>query len=186
MTDISRLKSTDFIANFFGITPRRVQQLAQEGKIPFEKVKGDYFFDFAITTKKYISFLQEAIQNRSRGTEEKENDKLDAEIRIKQAKATCEELKLKELNGQLHRSEDVEYITNDLVLTIRSMLTALPARAASDLAEITDEKEIQYLLKEEISSILLKLSNYKYDIKKYQERVKERNKQEFEDDDDEL
>lgn len=177
----TQLKNTEFLADFFSITPRRVQQLAEENIIPSEKIKGVYWFDFPVATKKYIAYLQECIQGRKRGTEEKENDKLDAEIRIKQAKATCEELKLKELSGQLHRAEDIEYITNDLVLTIRSMLIALPSRASSDLVDMTDEKEIHQFLKEEISKILLNLSKYTYDAKKYKERVKERNKQDLED-----
>ncbi|MBQ2361997.1 MAG: hypothetical protein II287_00115, partial [Bacteroidaceae bacterium] len=39
----------------------------------------------------------------------------------------------KELEGKMHRSEDVEAVMTDLVYTIRSMLMALPGRLAVDV-----------------------------------------------------
>ena len=55
------LKPTEFLANYFGISNRRVQQLAQEGIIPYTKDKGVYYFDPPIAIKKYISYLQDCI-----------------------------------------------------------------------------------------------------------------------------
>ena len=56
--DVSKLKPTEFLANYFGISARRVQQLAQDNIIPSVKEKGSYYFDPPIAIKKYITFLQ--------------------------------------------------------------------------------------------------------------------------------
>ena len=74
----------------------------------------------------------------------------------------------------MHRSEDVEAMTTDLCLAIRSTLLALPGRLATDLADIDDPAQVSTRIKEEVTDILEELSGYRYDEKKYQERVQER------------
>ena len=74
----------------------------------------------------------------------------------------------------MHRAEDVESMTTDLCLAIRSALLALPGRLATDMAEIDDPSLIATRVKEEVADILEELSNYRYDEKKYRERVQER------------
>ena len=100
--------------------------------------------------------------------------KLDAEARIKKAKAEVAELELKELRGKLHRAEDVEAIVTDSVLLIRSMLLALPGKLAVDLASMEDAAEVADRIKKEVYDVLNRMSEYEYDAEAYAERVKER------------
>jgi len=95
------------------------------------------------------------------------------------------ELELMELEGKMHRSEDVEAMTTDLILNIRSMLLALPGLLAVDLAEISNPAEVSERIKEAVYDILEELSNYKYDPKEYQKRVRERQGWENEQEDEE-
>ena len=93
---------------------------------------------------------------------------------IEAAKAEIAEMELKELRGEMHRSEDVEAMTTDLVFTIRSMILALPGRLAIDLAPLNKPAEISERIKQEVNALLLELSNYKYDADAYRKRVRER------------
>ncbi len=83
-------------------------------------------------------------------------------------------MELKEIRGEMHRSEDVEAMTTDLVFTIRSMILALPGRLAIDLAPLNKPAEISERIKQEVNEVLLELSNYKYDADAYRKRVRER------------
>ena len=97
-----------------------------------------------------------------------------ADARIKAAKAEIVELELMELKGRLHAAEDVEDMTADLALVIRSSLMAMPGRVSVELADIDDATEISECLKKEIYAILEDLSNYEYNPEEYRKRVRNR------------
>ena len=133
-------------------------------------------YDLLPTIQRYIKYLQDKAYGREQKAQmvDLETEKLNAEIDLKRSKARMAELELKELEGKMHRAEDVEEMTTDLVLNIRSMLLALPGLLAVDLAEIDNPAEISEKIKETVHDILEELSNYKYDPKEYQRRVRER------------
>ena len=170
------LQGSAIIAKLFGVTDRRVQQLAKEGIIPAAQSK-PYKFDLLPTVQAYIKYLS----NKANGKESKtadtvqaEYDKLRAEADLKQHKADIAEMQLNELEGKMHRSEDVEAMTNDLVYTIRSMILALPGRLAMDVTQVTSANEASALIRSECNKILNELANYKYDPEAYQRRVRDR------------
>ena len=135
------LQSTAVVASLFNLSERRVQQLAKEGVIEGRKVDGVYQFDLLPTVRKYIAYLSDKANGRDQKNRKTEEEKLAAEADLKRAKADMAELQLKELRGQMHRSEDVEAITTDLVYTIRSMIIALPGRLAVDVAAVDTAPE---------------------------------------------
>lgn len=170
------LQGSTIIAKLFGVTERRVQQLAKEGIIPAAQQR-PYKFDLLPTVQAYIRYLS----NKANGKEEKssdnvqaESDKLRAEADLKQSKAKIADMQLKELEGKMHRSEDVEAMTNDLVFAIRSMLMALPGRLAMDIVEVTSANEASAMIRSEVHKILNELAGYKYDPEAYQRRVRDR------------
>lgn len=172
--DISKLKPTEFLANYFGISARRVQQLAQDNIIPSVKDKGNYYFDPPIAIKKYITYLQDALQKRSQNNEELESKKFDADIRLKEAKASLAELELYELKGKMHRSEDVKALIEDLAATIKSQLSGLPGRLAMDVVTLQTTAEVSEVIERHCFEILETLSEYKYDPQYFKNKVKER------------
>lgn len=74
----------------------------------------------------------------------------------------------------MHRSEDVEAMLEDLIYNIRSNFMALPGRLAADVLEAESESEAFDIIRKEVYSALNNLSRYKYDRKKFEERVRER------------
>ena len=104
------LQSTDIIAKLFDLDVRRVQQLAKEGILPAASQR-PYKFDLLPTVKAYIRYLRDRANGKEAKTADTvkaEADKLRAEADLKQSKAKIAELQLKELEGKMHRSEDVE------------------------------------------------------------------------------
>jgi TATA-box binding protein (TBP) (component of TFIID and TFIIIB) len=76
----------------------------------------------------------------------------------------------------MHRSDDVESMTEQLVYTIRSMMVALPGRLAVDVAGVMTAAEASVIIRREVNAILDELSNFKYDPAAYAKLVNERQK----------
>ena len=170
------LQSSAIIAKLFGVTERRVQQLAKEGVIPTAQQR-PYKFDLLPTVQAYIKHLSDKAygkEQKSTDTVQAEVDKLRAEADLKQSKAKIAEMQLNELEGKMHRSEDVEAMTNDLVYTVRSMVMALPGRLAMDVVQVKSAAEASALIRTECHKILDELAGYKYDPEAYQRRVRDR------------
>lgn len=170
------LQSTDIIAKLFDLDVRRVQQLAKEGILPAASQR-PYKFDLLPTVKAYIRYLRDRANGKETKTADvakAEADKLRAEADLKQSKAKIAELELKELEGKMHRSEDVEAMTNDLVYTARSMIMALPGRLAMDIVQAKTPAEASALIRTECYKILNELAGYQYDPEAYRRRVRDR------------
>lgn len=170
------LQSTDIIAKLFDLDVRRVQQLAKEGILPAASQR-PYKFDLLPTVKAYIRYLRDRANGKEAKTADTvkaEADKLRAEADLKQSKAKITELQLKELEGKMHRSEDVEALTNDLVYTARSMIMALPGRLAMDVVQAGSANEASALIRTECYKILDELAGYQYDPEAYRRRVRDR------------
>lgn len=170
------LQSTEIMAKLFELDPRRVQQLAKEGILPAASQR-PYKFDLLPTVKAYIRYLRDRANGKEAKTADTvkaEADKLRAEADLKQSKAKIAELQLKELEGKMHRSEDVEAMTNDLVYTARSMIMALPGRLAMDVVQAGSANEASALIRAECYKILNELAGYQYDPEAYRRRVRDR------------
>ena len=167
---------TKIIATLFGLTARRIQQLTQDGILKTEQVGKQRRYDLLDTVRRYIAYLQEKCNSKGGSKDDTENEsrKIKADADLKATKAAIAEMELQELTGEMHRSEDVEAMTTDLVYTIRGMLLALPGRLAIDLATIDKPAEISERVKQEVHTILQELSNYTYDADAYKKRVRER------------
>ena len=174
------LVKVDVIAKIFQITVRRVQQLTQEGIIhtisTVENGRKVKRYDLIQTIMQYIQYLSDKANGKAKNTstEEKEDAKLQAEVDMKTAKAKIVQLNLKELEGRLHAAEDVEAMTTDLVLYVRSAVLSIPGQVAVDVAEVNDPAEVSNIISEVVNNILKDLSNYRYNPEEYQRRVRER------------
>ncbi len=161
--------NTTTMAAVLGLTVRRVQQLIQDGTLQTES-KGRILL---------IENVQRYISYAGNGRISEEEQKLEiakkaADVKIKKARADILRLEAEELKGNFHRSEDVEAITTDLVMSIRSMLTSLPGRLAVAVAQHDSAEECSIIIKEQINDVLNALAEYDYNPKKYEERVRQR------------
>jgi len=163
------------LANLFDVSNQWIGQLTRDGVLRKHRVKAGPRYNVVEATRAYCNYLKaKAAGREEKGNPEAEKNKLDADIRLKRAKADIAELEVKELQGKMHRSEDVAAMTEDLIYTIRSILLALPRRLAVDVVTVLSPSEAADIIRKEVHKVMEELSNYRYDAKKYEERVRER------------
>ena len=81
------------------------------------------------------------------------NEKLSAENELTQ-------LSLAERKGQLHNSDDVEFVMTQMLTAFKARILAIPARVSRLLIGRTKFKEIFDIIMKEIEQCLLQLSGY--------------------------
>ena len=152
-----------------------IGQLTSQGVIAKKSTPHGSMYEVAPTVSAYIASIDDRISAKQDQSSEKlEKEKLEAETSIKKAKAITEVLNAKELQGKMHRSEDVEAMTTDLIYAVRGMLLALPGRLAVDVAAAESSPEAAEIVRSEVHKVMDEIANYRYDPKKYEERVRER------------
>lgn len=167
---------TEDLANLFGLTGQWINQLTRDGVIKRRDTPAGKRYNVVESVRAYTQYLRDKAANRAdRGIpEDKELEKFDAEVRIKRAKAEIAELEAQEVQGIMHRSEDVAAMAEDLIYTVRDSLLALPGRLAVDVAGVSTAAEAAEIIKREVYAVMKELSQYQYDPAKYAERVRER------------
>lgn len=174
------LVKVEEIAKIFQVSARRVHQLAQDGVIePVATSQGKRTirrYDFIPTIMRYIKYLSDKANGREQKKSfvDKEAEKLRAEIDLKNAKAKMAMLQLEELEGRMHSAEDVEAMTTDLCLAVRSALLSMPGQLSMDVSEVQTAAEASEIIKNAVNDMLEELSRYEYNPEEYRRRVRER------------
>ncbi|MDR0719265.1 MAG: hypothetical protein LBF78_06470 [Treponema sp.] len=143
-----KLVSTEELAQFVGVDPRRIQQLTQEGVIkkdPGNKKTAKY--DFVRNVHSLLQYYRQKSDSRRSGdSDEMVNEKL----KQISAKRKLEELKLAQLEGNLHKAEDIERIIGAMLTRLRINLLAIPMGLAPILRDMDNTMEIAEKLDERI------------------------------------
>lgn len=164
--------SADDVAKLLEISVQQVNQLRKEGILKQYRTPAGNRFKLIDAVKDYIHFIR-SDKNDARRTFD-EARKLKAEATLKEYKAREAKLQLLEIEGKVHKSEDIEAIMTELVFSVRSMIMALPGRLAVDLANAKTAQEASDRIEAECYEILDETQNFYYDPEKYKERVRER------------
>lgn len=172
-TDKENKVTTSIVAKFLNLSDERVRQIADEGYLASEKHGRFIKFDLIPTVNTYIEYWKNRAKEADLNIDD-EQRKLKADADWKEAKAEIEEMKRDELKGSLHSSTDVETVTTDLVMTIRSALLSLPGQLAVDVADAQTAAECSGIIKTAVNDILNLLSKYQYDNNEYKKLVRER------------
>lgn len=168
------VKTAD-ICSITGKSNQWIGQLTSQGTIHKTKTAKGSMYELGSTLSAYCKMLEKRADDDI-DPEDAENEKKrrKADAAIKSAKAVMLGLDVKEREGKMHRSEDVAAMTEDLIFNIRSNLLSLPGRLATEVSQLSDPAVISTVIQREVYSIMEELSNYKYDSKKYEERVRAR------------
>ena len=144
----------DTIAKLLLLTPRRVQQLTQEGIIPRAE-RGRY--ELAPAVQGYIRYLQD----RHLGAEGDEGgDATMAAEKLKKlaAERQMKEMERDEMNGSLlHRDAVIKAYAGRITAT-RAKLLSLPKKLAPQLVDMADPVEVETLIKAEVYAALRELA----------------------------
>lgn len=145
-----------YLANIFGITDRRVRQLAEEGVITRVK-KGRY--DLVESIKGYIIYLK-TNQDIKESKNEADLDYDMERAKHERIKREIAELNLAEMKGQIHYADDVEKVMNDMLSNFRSKVLSMASKLAPILIARNDINQIQDMINKEAYEVLEELSNY--------------------------
>lgn len=179
VTDETECSTTE-MAMVLGVTARRVQQMIQDGTLQTVS-RGRLLL--ADNVQRYIRFVTGS--QMTEAEKKVENARKAAEAKLKVAKADIAALEAAELKGKMHRSEDVEALTQDYCETVRNAMMSLPGRLATDVAMCDNAEECSTIIRDVVYSILEELSEYEYDPEKYEERVRNRENMDERPDEDE-
>ena len=133
VTDIDSLTvSAAVLGNIFGVTDRRIRQMAEEGII-VRVAKGRY--NLVESVKNYILSLKLAVDSAG-------NDNPDGELNFEEEKALHErvkrhisEMKLQTMKGELHKAENVKRVMTDMLSAFKTRVLNIPAKVASILED---------------------------------------------------
>jgi phage terminase Nu1 subunit (DNA packaging protein) len=157
------LVRVEALANFVGVTVRRIQQLQQEGVIkpePGGNKKDGAKYDFLPCLNKIITYYRErADKSKSGDSKDMEAEKL----RLLTVKRETEELKLAEMKGDLHRTDDIETVVGAAVSRLRISLLAIPMGVAPVIRGKENINEIAEIITERLSKALNEMVNIDID-----------------------
>ena len=157
------------LAALLGLSADRIYQLIRGGILQTVK-RGRLLL--ADSLQRYIATInKEPVSDEDMKLEKV---KQTAEATLKHSKAKIAKLEAEELEGKMHRSEDVEAMTADLLYAVRGALIALPGRLAVDVAQAQTAAEASEVIRQEVNKVLKEISQYKYELLKYEERVRKR------------
>ncbi len=143
------LYTSKVVAQWIGLTERRVRQLRDEGVI--EEYKPG-LYDLQPTVLRYIRYVGGA------GKESLTHERM----MLTAAKRQAAEMENDLRRGDLHRTADIERGIKTMTLNIRSRFLALPAKLSPALASMGgNQTEIFDALKAAIDETLEELSDYK-------------------------
>lgn len=148
----SKLVSTSELAEILGITDRRIRQLEKAGII--SKIsRGKY--DLAAAVQQYISWIKSQYAETDEELDLKKEKTL-----LTRANRQKVELELQIMRGELHRSEDVRRVMNDMLGAFRARCLAIPSKVAPKIQGKTDLAIIQDIIKKEVYEALSELADY--------------------------
>ncbi len=156
--DISAVTvNASMLGDIIGVSDRRIRGLAEEGVL-VRAAKGRY--KLIESLKNYILTLKIANGGDVQASDA-ENLDLDTEkAQHEVIKIQMSELKLRLMEGSVHKSEDVRAVMSDMLVTFRSRLMNHPVKAAPILANMYDTGQIQAYLEREMQEALRELRDY--------------------------
>lgn len=144
-----KLFTSNVIADWLAVTPRRVRQLRDEGVL-VEKAPGLY--DLQSSVVRYISYLRKGSGNTNLN---------DERAMLMRAKREAADMENEERRGNLHRTEDIEKGLSALCLNMRGRFSGLPAKLSGELAQMGgNQAGIYDKLKAAIDETLEELSHF--------------------------
>ena len=147
--------------NFDG--PRRIEQLTRDGVIDAVLVKVDGHevrrYDLAPTIQKYVKFLSDKAYGRSRSQKETElkEQKLEAEIALKESQGELHRLKTQIAAGEYISVDEVRIDYAKFFLVFKKFAMSVPARVCGMLSgqlEPLEARRIEKEMSAEVSALL--------------------------------
>ena len=122
----------EIIAQLFGVTVRRIQQLTQEGVLPTTETVEGRRYDLVPTIQSYVKYLSDKAYGKNRSEKENElrEQKMRAEIALKESQGELHRLRTDIAAGKYISVEEVILDYTRFFVTFKNFTMAIPARVA--------------------------------------------------------
>ena len=152
----------EVIGQLFGVSVRRIQQLTQEGVIRTVEVPGQgRRYELVPTIKTYIQYLSDKAYGKNRSEKETElrEQKLQAEIALKESQGELHQLKTAIAAGKYIAVEEVTLDYQRFFVTFKKFAMSLPARILESISGITEldplgARRLDKMIQQEIQGLL--------------------------------
>ncbi len=140
----------DVIAQLFGVSVRRIQQLTQEGVISTIQTKEGRRYDLVPTIQKYIKYLSDKAYGKSKSETEAQlkEQKLRADIALKESQGELHKLKTEIAAGQYISVEEIKMDYSRFFVTFKKFAMSIPSRLAGKLSGFVEPVEVRKLEQE--------------------------------------
>lgn len=155
---------TEIIAQLFGVSVRRIQQLTQDGVISTTKIIEDgrtvRRYDLVPTIQNYIKYLSEKAYGRQGRTDkeiELREQKMEADIALKESQGELHRLKTEIAAGKYISVEEVKMDYSKFFVVFKKFAVSIPARAVGMLScqlQPTEARKIEKELADEVNRLL--------------------------------
>lgn len=146
---------TEVIAQLFGVTVRRVQQLTQEGVIKTTQVLEDGHtvrrYDLVPTIQAYVKYLSDKAYGKAHRTDkeiELREKKMQADIALKESQGELHKLKTEIATGQYVSVEEVQLDYARFFVVFKKFAMSLPARLTGMLSGQMEPADLRRCEKE--------------------------------------
>lgn len=140
----------DVIAQLFGVSVRRIQQLTQEGIINTVQTSEGRRYELAPTIQKYVKYLSDKAYGKSKSEVElqlKEN-KLRAEIALKESQGELHKLRTEIAAGRYISVEEIKMDYSRFFITFKNFAMSIPNKLSGRLMGFIEPVEVRKLEKE--------------------------------------
>ena len=151
----------EIIAKFFGVTVRRIQQLTQEGVLPTTETAEGRRYDLVPTVQSYTKYLSDKAYGKNRSERELElrEQKLQAEIGLKESQGELHRLKTEIAAGRYVAIEEITLDYQRFFVTFKKFAMSLPSRildAITGFSEIDplSARRLDKMIQHEIQGLL--------------------------------
>lgn len=140
----------EVIAQLFGVSVRRVQQLTQENIIQTVQTSEGRRYELAPTIQRYIKYLSDKAYGKSKSeTEAKlKEQKLRAEVALKESQGELHRLRTEIAAGNYISVEEVKVDYSRFFISFKKFAMSIPSKLAGRLTGFVDPVEVRQLEKE--------------------------------------
>jgi len=151
----------EIIAQLFGVSVRRIQQLTQEGVLPTTETAEGRRYDLVPTVQSYTKYLSDKAYGKNRSERELElrEQKLQAEIGLKESQGELHRLKTEIAAGRYIAVEEITLDYQRFFITFKKFAMSLPARILESISGITEldplgARRLDKMIQQEIQGLL--------------------------------
>ena len=140
----------EIIAQLFGVSVRRIQQLTQEGVLPTTETAEGRRYDLVPTIQNYVRYLSDKAYGKKHSERETElkEQKLQAEIALKESQSELHRLKTDIAAGKYISVEEVTMDYQRFFVVFKRFSLGVPARLMDTLSGVVEPLEARRLEKE--------------------------------------